>query len=106
MVGFESDLLTLQSKVQNLVSNYTVVNDSIEDKLKETEQVYQVKKDLKRLKFINDLPSVLEGKLEEYLSVQEQKNLKILEKSLIYYEKCKDFLFQHKDNVKINQFYN
>jgi hypothetical protein len=82
------------------VSNYTVVNDSIEDKLKESENIYKVKKDLKRLKFINDLPNILESKLNEYISKKETKDLKILEKSLIYYEKCKQFLYLHKNNVK------
>lgn len=91
--------------MQNLVGNYNKVNEAIEDKLVESEKVYKVKKDLKRLKFINDLPNVLEGKLNEYLSGGEIKNLKILEKSLIYYEKCKQFLFLHKDNVRFFKFY-
>jgi hypothetical protein len=55
---------------------------------------------LKRLKFINDLPNILESKLNEYISNKETKDLKILEKSLIYYEKCKQFLNLHKNNVK------
>lgn len=86
--------------MQNLVVNYNIVNSSIEDKVKETELVYKSKKDLKRLKFINDLPEVLETKLIEFKQ-DDLKNLKLLQKSLIYYEKCKQFLFLHKENVII-----
>jgi hypothetical protein len=85
--------------VTNLVQNYNTVNSSIEDKLKETGNIYTVKKDLKRLKFINDLPNVLENQLNEYLVSGDKKNIKPLEKSLVYYEKCKDFLHLHKENV-------
>lgn len=98
MVGFEKDLLSLQNKVQTLVGNFGVVNDSIESQLKETENIYKVKKDLKRLKFINDLPRVLEEQLSEYLN-SENKNIKLFEKSLTYYQKCKEFLNIHKNNV-------
>lgn len=101
LVGFENNLLKLQSKMQNLVSDYNVVNSSVEDKLKEAENIYKNKKDLKRLKFISDLPNVLENKLTEFLN-DETKNLKILEKSLIYFEKCKEFLYIHKENVFLN----
>ncbi len=82
------------------MSNYDIVNLSIESKLKETENIYKLKKDLKRLKFINDLPRVLESQLMEYLN-SEKKNIKLFEKSLNYYEKCKQFLNIHKDNVSI-----
>ncbi len=85
-----------------MVTNYEVVNSSIESNLKETQQIYKVKKDLKRLKFINDLPRVLENQLSLYLS-EENKNIRLLEKSLVYYRKCKEFLNIHKENViKIN----
>jgi hypothetical protein len=99
LTGFEKDLFSLQDKIKNLVSNFNVVNDSIETKLKESENVYKVKKDLKRLKFVNDLPNVLENQLNEYLLQDDKSNIKVLEKSLNYYEKCKDFLNIHKDNV-------
>ena len=75
-----------------------MVNNSIEGKLKETQNIYTVKKDLKRLKFINDLPRVLETQLNEYLN-GEKKDIKLLEKSLVYYQKCKEFLHIHKENV-------
>jgi hypothetical protein len=75
-----------------------VVNNSIEGKLKETQNIYTVKKDLKRLKFINDLPRVLETQLNEYLN-GEKKEIKLLDKSLVYYQKCKEFLHIHKENV-------
>ena len=90
--------MTLQGRVQNLVGNYNKINDSIEGKLKETQNIYMIKKDLKRLKFINDLPRVLETQLSEYLGNGEN-NISVLEKSLKYYEKCKEFLFLHKENV-------
>jgi hypothetical protein len=61
---------------------------------------------LKRLKFINDLPRVLESQLNEYLSNENKKDIKVLEKSLNYYEKCKDFLHMHKDNVILYINYN
>ena len=48
-MGFEKDLLTLQQKVGNLVSNYELVNSSIEDKLKQADNNYKIKKDLKRV---------------------------------------------------------
>ena len=85
--------------MSNLVENYDIINTSIEDKLVETENIYKIKKDLKRLKFISELPNVLENQLNEYISAKEAKTVKSLEKSLIYYEKCKDFLNLHKDNV-------
>jgi hypothetical protein len=75
------------------------VNQSLGDKLDKVQDIYKDKKDLKRLKFINDLPSVLENQLNEYISSTDKTNIKILEKSLVYYEKCKEFLFLHKDNV-------
>lgn len=84
-----------------MVQNFNVVNSAVEDKIKVAENLYQVKKDLKRLKFINDLPEVLERGLNEYLITNDKndKNIKILEKSLLYYEKCKEFLHIHKENV-------
>jgi len=83
-----------------MVQNFNTVNSSIEGKLKETQEIYKVKKDLKRLKFINDLPSVLENQLVLYFN-SEIKEIKLLEKSLNYYKKCKQFLQLYKDNVSI-----
>ena len=100
LIGFEKDLFTLQSKVQNIVNNFDTINSSIEGKLKETQNIYTVKKDLKRLKFINDLPRVLETQLSEFLN-SDKKDLKLLENSLIYHEKCKEFLHIHRENVKL-----
>ena len=104
LVGFEKDLMTLQGKVNNLVNNFNTINSSVEDKLKQTEEIYKIKKDLKRLKFISDLPSVLENQLKFYMSDPE-KNIKHLEKSLIYYEKCKEFIKIHKDNTLVKDIY-
>ena len=97
LVGFEKDLLNLQGKVRNLVSNFNTINSSVDGKLKQTEEIYKIKKDLKRLKFISDLPNVLEKQLNLYLNDQD-KDIKLLEKSLNYYQKCKEFLKIHKDN--------
>ena len=66
LVGFEKDLLNLQGKVQNLVSNFNSINSSVDGKLKQTEEIYKIKKDLKRLKFISDLPNILEKQLALY----------------------------------------
>jgi len=59
------------------------------------------------LKFISDLPQILEKQLSLFLGDTEKKDLKLLEKSLIYYEKCSEFLNLHKANViriyKINE---
>ena len=82
LINFENDLLNLQSKVQNLVHNFNKINGPLEGKLKETEEIYKVKKDLKRLKFINDLPRILEKQLNEYIDDPDKK-LTTLEKSLI-----------------------
>ena len=94
----------MQGKVQNLVLNFNKINSPLEGKLKETEEIYKVKKDLKRLKFINDLPSILEKQLNEYIKDPEKK-LTTLEKSLTYYEKCKEFLKIHKDNTLVKDIY-
>ena len=104
LINFENDLLNLQGKVQNLVLNFNKINAPLEGKLKETEEIYKVKKDLKRLKFINDLPSILEKQLNEYVNDPEKK-LTTLEKSLTYYEKCKEFLKIHKDNTLVKDIY-
>lgn len=72
LINFENDLLNLQGKVQNLVLNFNKINAPLEGKLKETEEIYKVKKDLKRLKFINDLPSILEKQLNEYVNDPEK----------------------------------
>ena len=104
LINFENDLLNLQSKVQNLVHNFNKINGPLEGKLKETEEIYKVKKDLKRLKFINDLPRILEKQLNEYIDDPDKK-LTTLEKSLIYYEKCKEFLKIHKDNTLVKDIY-
>ena len=105
LINFENDLLNLQGKVQNLVLNFNKINSPLEGKLKETEEIYKVKKDLKRLKFINDLPNILEKQLNDYLNDPEKK-LSTLEKSLTYYEKCKEFLKIHKDNGLVKDIYN
>ena len=89
LINFENDLLNLQGKVKNLVNNFNKINSPLEGKLKETEEIYKVKKDLKRLKFINDLPNILERQLNLYKNDPEKK-LITLEKSLVYYEKCKE----------------
>ena len=104
LINFENDLLNLQGKVENLVLNFNKINSPLEGKLKETEEIYKVKKDLKRLKFINDLPSILEKQLTEYINDPEKK-LTTLEKSLTYYEKCKEFLKIHKDNALVKDIY-
>jgi hypothetical protein len=104
LINFENDLLNLQGKVKNLVHNFNKINSPLEGKLKETEEIYKVKKDLKRLKFINDLPNILEKQLNEYINDPEKK-LATLEKSLIYYEKCKEFLKIHKDNALVKDIY-
>ena len=104
LINFENDLLNLQSKVQNLVHNFNKINGPLEGKLKETEEIYKVKKDLKRLKFINDLPRILEKQLNEYINDPDKK-LTTLEKSLIYHEKCKEFLKIHKDNTLVKDIY-
>ena len=104
LINFENDLLNLQGKVQNLVLNFNKINSPLEGKLKETEEIYKVKKDLKRLKFINDLPSILEKQLNEYINDPEKK-LENLEKSLTYYEKCKEFLKIHKDKELVKDIY-
>ena len=83
-----------------MVQNFNTVNTNIEDKLKETQEIYKVKKDLKRLKFINDLPSILENQLILFFKSDPQ-DIKLLEKSLNYYEKCKHFLHLYKNNVNI-----
>lgn len=69
--------------------------------MRESEKIYKIKKDLKRLKTVNDLPNILESQLNEYLALaaMEKKDIKILEKALVYYERCKDFIRHHKDNV-------
>ena len=104
LINFENDLLNLQGKVQNLVLNFNKINAPLEGKLKQTEDIYKIKKDLKRLKFINDLPSILEKQLNEYIKDPEKK-LTTLEKSLTYYEKCKEFLKIHKDNALVKDIY-
>ena len=73
LINFENDLLNLQGKVQNLVLNFNKINAPLEGKLKQTEDIYKIKKDLKRLKFINDLPSILEKQLNEYIKDPEKK---------------------------------
>ena len=104
LINFENDLLNLQGKVQNLVLNFNKINAPLEGKLKQTEDIYKIKKDLKRLKFINDLPSILEKQLNEYIKDPDKK-LTTLEKSLTYYEKCKEFLKIHKDNALVKDIY-
>jgi hypothetical protein len=94
--------MILQGRVKNLVGNFNTINGSIENNLKESQNIYMIKKDLKRLKFINDLPQILETQLTAYLdSTENKKDISLLQKSLTYYEKCKDFLFMHKENVNI-----
>ena len=43
LVGFEKDLLNLQGKVRNLVSNFNTINSSVDVKLKRTEEIYRVR---------------------------------------------------------------
>ena len=105
LLNFEKDLLNLKGKVQNLVSNFNTINAPLDGKLKETEEMYKIKKDLKRLKFINDLPNILNKHLTLYNNDQEKK-LSNLEKPLIYYEKCKEFIQIHKDNTLVKDIYN
>ena len=80
----------------------------MDNKLKESEKIYKIKKDLKKLKTVNDLPNILENQLNEHTALASigKKDIKILEKALIYYERCKDFIRHHKDNVnlKLNKF--
>ena len=82
--------------MDSIVKNFSVINESMEEKLKTANETYKIKKDLKRLKFINDLPDILQNKLDESST---KKDIKIFEKSLSYYERCKDFLKLHKENV-------
>ena len=96
LIGFESNIKNLKDKVDSIVKNFSVINESMEEKLKIANETYKIKKDLKRLKFINDLPDILQSKLDESSS---KKDIKIFEKSLSYYERCKDFLIMHKENV-------
>jgi hypothetical protein len=105
LLNFEKDLLNLKGKVQNLVSNFNTINAPLDGKLKETEEMYKIKKDLKRLKFINDLPNILNKHLTLYNNDPEKK-LSNLEKPLIYYEKCKEFIQIHKDNTLVKDIYN
>lgn len=83
------------------MDNYSTINTSIDNKLKESEKIYKIKKDLKKLKTVNDLPNILENQLNEYTALSQigKKDIKILEKALSYYERCKDFIKHHKDNV-------
>ena len=53
----------------------------MEEKLKTANETYKIKKDLKRLKFINDLPDILESKLNEFSANSDKKDIKIFEKS-------------------------
>jgi hypothetical protein len=71
----------------------------MEEKLKTANETYKIKKDLKRLKFINDLPDILQNKLDEFSAKVGNKDIKIFEKSLSYYERCREFLNMHKENV-------
>jgi hypothetical protein len=91
----------LQKKVSNVVENYNIIHKSVESKLKESEKIYKIKKDLKRLKTVNDLPNILESQLNEYLALVQidKKDIKILEKALNYYARCKAFIEHHKENV-------
>ncbi len=92
--------MILQGRVKNLVGNFNTINGCIEENLKESQNIYMIKKDLKRLKFINDLPQILETQLTAYLNNNEnRKEISLLQKSLNYYHKCKEFLFMHKENV-------
>jgi len=99
LIGFEGNIKNLKDKVDLIVKNFSNINNSMEEKLKTANETYKIKKDLKRLKFINDLPDILQSKLDEFSSKKENKDIKIFEKSLSYYERCKDFLNIHKENV-------
>ena len=89
-----------------MVDNYNLIHTSIDTKLKECEKMYKIKKDLKRLKTVNDLPNILETQLNEYLALVQidKKDIKLLEKALNYYARCKDFIVHHKDNVNLFYF--
>ena len=91
----------MQKKVSNVVENYNIIHKSVESKLKESEKIYKIKKDLNRLKTVNDLPNILETQLNEYLALVQidKKDIKVLEKALNYYERCKAFIEHHKENV-------
>ena len=65
LIGFESNIKNLKDKVDSIVKNFSVINESMEEKLKTANETYKIKKDLKRLKFINDLPDILQNKLDE-----------------------------------------
>ena len=44
LINFENNLLNLQGKVQNLFLNFNKINSPLESKLKETEEIYKLKK--------------------------------------------------------------
>lgn len=102
---FEKDLGALQDRVGSLVNSFNKVNTRIEPLVQKADDTYRLKKDLKRLKFINDLPNILE---QAYLSYQtsEPKDINAFNKALSYYQKCKDFLLLHKDHSLVIDIYN
>lgn len=98
LFDFEKDLSSLQSTIGKLVDSFNSVNDKVDPLVQKANNVFKIKKDLKRLKFINDLPNKLEDAYNSYLKT-ENKDLSIFENALNYYQKCKDFIYLHKDNV-------
>jgi len=99
LIGFEGNIKNLKDKVDLIVKNFSSINNSMEEKLKTANETYKIKKDLKRLKFINDLPDILQNKLDEFSAKVGNKDIKLFEKSLSYYERCREFLNMHKENV-------
>ena len=105
LTDFESNLMTLQDKIGKLVTSFNKVNDKIEPFIKKADNVYSLKRDLKRLKFINDLPNILEQAYSSYQK-SENKDISTFEKPLLYYQKCKDFLSLHKEHSLVSDVYN
>lgn len=98
LLDFEKDLGNLQDKIKKLVNSYNIVNEKVDPLVKKADKIYKLKRDLKRLKFINDLPLILEKSLKEYNN-SDNKDVNKFSYSLTYYQKCKDFIFIHKDHV-------
>ena len=100
--GFEENLLTLQRRVNSLVSSFEKVSLNVDPLIHQADKQCMVKRDLKRLKYINDLPEVMEKSYIEYLK-SEVKDIKVFENVLNYYSKCKSFLEMHKDNQLVSE---
>ena len=92
----EKDLVSLQSTIGNLVNSYNCISDKVDPLVEKSYENYKLKKDLKRLKFINNLSSKLQEGYDNYLKTN---NLVCFEYSLCYYQKCKNFLNTFKNHV-------